>query len=1162
MSVTRRDVARYILLPGIVPRVRDQFRSPFAFLASLFAGTMEMARLLPRTHAYLQPENLGTFGMTDVLRAAAAHLVFDRKHIDQILIFFAVLAAWVTLILFMITAVAYAAFTPAQAQMAETFGGLITEIYQYTNTKNPGHDIALMLLDRTLGVTGSTASGTFFGSDVPKMCPGGDLGASSGTCTPPPFPSALHIAMHHLLAFYSWVVFCFAALFLIYLVATVVMETSIKGQVLGARMNRFWGPLRLAFGIGLLVPLAPHSLNSAQYIALYTAKVGSAFATNGWLYYNQFLDKHMGVTMRNPTGTPSKFTWDPGLGPTVNDSSPLAAKLNAPDMGDLVRFLHLIAACEYYYEVTSGKTRSDFNVKGYFYRTGKTPTAAYSEPVAQSNSFTFVPYADALTYFGNSNIRIIFGIYDTAKYKEMGGLKPLCGELIIPVTSVNNPNSAVIDNPGAALAHEYYYNYVMALWDKTTYPRQLMDGYARQMIGDYAKTGAGTGCSLDTDDDGFQNDPLSGNNLTELGVCWDNPPATYIQYQVEMFQSIFKSLIDGANQELSKPENFAIDSTVLNSGWAGAGIWYQRIASLNGNYVSAVQQIPYGARLPVALEGAITASAMARKNISNPSNMFNIPNNKGKAVSPPDEQLATALNQINKDLNKDNAAFSFFPDPSGPAGVSGQNGYPVNNLLDKQPNVLMSTINSVLGTDFLFSFKDNQDIHPLAQLVTFGRTLLERSARNLLTGSAIAAAGGVISVGNEDIGGSLLKLSNFFMIVASLFFSAGFMLFYILPLLPFVYFFFAVLSWVKAIFEALIGAPLWALAHIRLEGNGFPSGAARSGYLLLLEIFLRPIITVFALIAAIGIYSGVVYFLNDTLEFVLFTMGRKNLADLVGDSQSVGNIRGLVDVFFFTIMYVMLVYMLANSCFQIIDKIPNGFMRWFGAGAKSFAQITYNKDSPAGNFTAFTYAAINDPITRIIPKLDDAIGSTSQNVAKAVDDTSNGSISKMVQSSLGKDRNTKISEAISESLGDTAKTSAQYAKEAGKQEAKAKEFEKAASNATDPQQKAALQAQAKNAKLQAEEAKVIAQINDPELLFKELMNPGSSGLSAETVARARAEGKFSQMEDTIKRVSPMSWDLLQSRSESRGMGAHTSDEEVLSTILDRIRSLKQRMARE
>ena len=66
----------------------------------------------------------------------------------------------------------------------------------------------------------------------------------------------------------------------------------------------------------------------------------------------------------------------------------------------------------------------------------------------------------------------------------------------------------------------------------------------------------------------------------------------------------------------------------------------------------------------------------------------------------------------------------------------------------------------------------------------------------------------------------------------------GFVLYYILPFMPFIYFFFAVGSWVKAIFEAMVGVPLWALAHLKIQGEGLPTQSALTGYLLIYPQFL------------------------------------------------------------------------------------------------------------------------------------------------------------------------------------------------------------------------------------------------------------------------------------------------------------------------------------
>ena len=91
--------------------------------------------------------------------------------------------------------------------------------------------------------------------------------------------------------------------------------------------------------------------------------------------------------------------------------------------------------------------------------------------------------------------------------------------------------------------------------------------------------------------------------------------------------------------------------------------------------------------------------------------------------------------------------------------------------------------------------------------------------------------------------------------------------------MPFLFFFFAVGTWVKTIFEAMVGVPLWALAHIKIDGEGLPGDAAGSGYFMILEILLRPIMVIFGLIAAMIIFVTQVRILHLIWDLVVDGVG-------------------------------------------------------------------------------------------------------------------------------------------------------------------------------------------------------------------------------------------------------------------------------------------------
>lgn len=1174
-------LAAYVLLPGIVPRIKENFSSPFATLASLIVDLFVMAALLPSHHPYNQPHQFGQFGLLDVLRAGSVNLRFRWRSADQILVYLAVVAALVCFGAFILSALLWLATTPSYASgiptILPTTSGLMANIYQYLNTLNPDRDIALMLLDRTLGVTGNTRSGTFFGSAVPTLCPGGDLAASAGATCRNQFPSAFNIAALRLLQFYSTAIFAFALLFLLYLVMTLVMEVAFKGKPFGERINPFWGPLRLVAAIGLLVPIAPHGLNSAQYIVLYTAKISSAFATNAWYYYHQGIERAIGAstgpTQRNTIGHVSyNITNSSGM---TTVASPLAGRLRAPDTGDLVRFLHLVATCEFFYE----QTNPGWNVQGYFVAKGKPVVKAYEEPSVGARG-TYVPYStsttsrpvgaqqtqinqlpgaasnlNALDYFNYGNIRIVFGVFDPLKYPETNGLKSLCGELQIPVSSIRKPTTGsnpIINNPGAALAHELYYNRLMALWSKGSYTRLMMDGFGAQMFAQHWKTGPKGACAYDTDGNKITNDPATGIDLTNLGKCNETISNKYFADQTETFQGVFQDVVNQANDELANPANFRIDNRVLNRGWAGAGVWFQNIAIMNGGLVSAVQQLPYGKEMPVQMENLRQQILQIVPNMVNPEQFCKIPPEAGKTTAAPDANPGQFFCKVHTYLRDDSRKLCFVPNENGPMGISGVRGYVQEGCARTIDNIVIRAINAVLGTGFIFNFSDNMETHPLAQLVTFGRSLLEASANNLLQGSAMAASGGLISVGNEDVASALKKTSSFFITVASLLFSAGFMLYYVLPMLPFVYFFFAMLSWVKAVFEALIGAPLWAASHLSLKGQGFGSPKSRGGYLLLFEILMRPIITVFALIASLAIFSAFIMMLQDLLAPIYSNMGRADIAEIIAGTAKTENLRGIIEVFFFKIFYILLIYMIAMSSFKLIDTIPNGFMRWFGGGAKSFAADAYRRDTPSNTFTSNTYVAIANPLQGILDKADEAAYEGTQAAAMITNEGTKskpddaGAITSMVQSIFGQDRKTKIAEEVKGAIQGMTQNHAEF----GVRQMKL------ARDALKDAQDSGVKEEIDRAKKVVKQLEEAAMVHDPELLIKEVMSPGSTKLSS-------YRGDFSDqlhenmkaMKSLVERTHGTAWEMMQTQTENQG-GVYAGRAQVNAALQNTVKQSK------
>ncbi|MEM7651291.1 MAG: hypothetical protein AAF204_04330, partial [Pseudomonadota bacterium] len=62
--------------------------------------------------------------------------------------------------------------------------------------------------------------------------------------------------------------------------------------------------------------------------------------------------------------------------------------------------------------------------------------------------------------------------------------------------------------------------------------------------------------------------------------------------------------------------------------------------------------------------------------------------------------------------------------------------------------------------------------------------------------------------------------------------------------------------------------------------------------------------------------------------------------------------RSSIDEFFFTVMYTIIVYIMALATFKLVDLIPNSILRWTGVSVTTFQE---NAGDPAGQLTGNIY---------------------------------------------------------------------------------------------------------------------------------------------------------------------------------------------------------------
>jgi hypothetical protein len=139
-----------------------------------------------------------------------------------------------------------------------------------------------------------------------------------------------------------------------------------------------------------------------------------------------------------------------------------------------------------------------------------------------------------------------------------------------------------------------------------------------------------------------------------------------------------------------------------------------------------------------------------------------------------------------------------------------------------------------------------------------------------------------------------------------------------LPLLPFVKFVLSVLTWLISVFETLICLPLLSIAFLSPYGEGFGGQKVEPGFYLILHAFLRPVMTIFGMIAALLLFNIAAHLITT------FYYG------ITGNAGAFSGGMYVVAKIGFGMMYASVLYMALNSCLKVMDTFGRNATRWAG----------------------------------------------------------------------------------------------------------------------------------------------------------------------------------------------------------------------------------------
>ncbi|MFP5445662.1 MAG: DotA/TraY family protein, partial [Betaproteobacteria bacterium] len=161
-----------------------------------------------------------------------------------------------------------------------------------------------------------------------------------------------------------------------------------------------------------------------------------------------------------------------------------------------------------------------------------------------------------------------------------------------------------------------------------------------------------------------------------------------------------------------------------------------------------------------------------------------------------------------------------------------------------------------------------------------------------------------------DKAGMLLQMS------LGALFAVGALMSLYFPFIPFIAWMGGLVQYVTIFFEGLVAAPIWAFAHLDVEGEGMGQRAER-GYIFILNMLFRPFLMILGFVLAAGLLVVL-----GTLQMVLFMPA---MANVQGNS-----LTGAASILILLGIFCMLNITLIHGLFNMVTLIPDQVLGWVG----------------------------------------------------------------------------------------------------------------------------------------------------------------------------------------------------------------------------------------
>jgi conjugal transfer/type IV secretion protein DotA/TraY len=693
----------------------------------------------------------------------------------------------------------------------------------------------------------------------------------------PLFPSASgsvsQTVFSSVIGYFNIITIVVGGLLFFYNVTVGLVQSAHEGSILGRNWSSLWAPIRVIFAVGLMVPMP----NLGGYNL---AQSGVAFIVRG-------------STLMAST------VWSASAELVISGRLPIVSA--PPTMEpELIKKLYLNGAC---------KAIIDFQMAA--------AAPANTQPYRVG---TDQYQGDPAYRSANSGTKtVVTGLTRPTGTQPNAPLEPLteigiCGSYTTPelpdyINRINEVDSQAIQSIDATNRAQIADMFAAAHVDSMETIAGRMDTLTLSMMPVVRQNGSTLPNIAKNVADAIvdQNKIMSTrmDSLMEIAV------GTASRQGDDARAALLKRIKGGDNCKNTATSDLANKPTQCYSeGWIGAGSWYMLIAQMNNEIASLteakstatsgeyIQHLDAKNRnLFVAAGGDSAWMPWNRSDqyanvgmLSQDQATFMMSRFEEAWTDSVSELAALGmplaiedLNSLNNDITNADSVFNKFPKLSGAV-----DGFIMNVVEYSSP--------SNWGSD------------PMIGITQIGRTLMN-AAGILIVGAAL---GGALSSGIP------LMLAPF----VAVFMTAGSLMNFILPIMPFFYWVLAVTGYFLLIAEAIVAVNLWALAHMRMDGDGISGQAGQYGWLMFLSLLVTPVLMVFGFLLGMGIFR---------VTSALIDIGiNQAFTGILGGGIFIKVMAMFVFSIFMSVIYIV---MLERS-FSLVSEFPGKVLRWMGAGAE------------------------------------------------------------------------------------------------------------------------------------------------------------------------------------------------------------------------------------